>query len=84
MSQNYFELQSNLEDLQDAFDNETNDSVANDIHQQITDIKELIEDYDLCDDDLFKCEQCNCIKDIEESNSLGNGHLVCNDCNNNH
>lgn len=81
MSKNYFELRSDLEELQDALDNETNDEMREEITQNIDDVKEQIENYDLSADDLFKCDSCKRIKDIEESIKTLDGRLICDDCN---
>jgi len=77
----YVELKTELQSLQDALDNESNPEMRKDIEAEISDVTMLInnEDYDLSIDDLFKCEQCNAIKDIEESVKEGHS-LICEDC----
>lgn len=82
MSENsYLKLKRDLEELQDAFDNETNDQTASEIQKHIVEVSALLEkeDYDLSIDDLFKCSCCKSILDIEDSVQVGHA-LYCEDC----
>ncbi len=76
---NYTELTHDLTELQDALDSENNPAMRTDIETQITEVKALIADYDLSDDDLFQCERCPKIDDIENSHRTDDG-LVCDTC----
>ena len=82
MSENsYLKLKDELEELQNAFDNETNPETAKEIEANISDVqKQLINgNYDLSIDDLFQCEQCASIQDIDDSVKVGQSYL-CETC----
>lgn len=80
MSKCYSELQEELQELQDAFDYETNSEMRSDIEQQIDEVKTKIHSYNLSDDDLFQCGKCHCITDIEESVKSDDDGLICECC----
>lgn len=73
---NYLELNNELEQLQIDRDNETNDVMIAEIDTHIAEVKKEIAEYDLGDDDLFRCAKCNAVEDIEDS-TLENGQYVC-------
>lgn len=75
-NKNYDELQRDLEELLDARDNENNPEMLIHIDRNIDEVRELIEDYDLSDDDLFRCDNCGTVDDIEDSAQIA-GKLVC-------
>lgn len=77
---NFYDLKKELTELQDAFDNESNEERRIEIHQHISTVKKNIEDYDLGDDDLFECSHCREISDIEDSVKNESGALVCVNC----
>lgn len=79
MSKNYSELQEELKQLNDDFDNETNQAAINDIVDAINKVKDLIENYDISDDDLFQCTRCRTIDDIEDSHEFKK-ELFCESC----
>jgi hypothetical protein len=79
MSKNYFELKAELARLDNNFDNETNQAARSDILDAMNDVKELIKNYDISDDDLFECTRCRTIADIEDSNEFKK-ELFCEKC----
>lgn len=81
----FFELKDELSVLQDALhdalENELSPKTISDIETNISKVKDLIADYDLADDDLFKCYECGRVFDIEDSVRVSWG-LVCTSCSN--
>lgn len=83
MSKNYQQLKNDLEELENAFDNENNPSTQVDIQRHIAEVKQLLSEYNLSDDDLFQCSACGAVFDIEDSISQ-NDTLVCISCSERH
>jgi hypothetical protein len=79
-TQNYTELCSQLEQFQHALHGETNQERCSDIKAHIAEAKRLIENYDLSADDLFQCQGCDVILDIEESIQPHGDELYCAGC----
>jgi hypothetical protein len=77
----YFELKEEIVELQDALDNETNEDTRLEITRHISAVKELMDNYDLGDDDLFECERCRYVSDIDDSTKVEGG-LICLPCKN--
>lgn len=75
-NKSYRELERDLEELLDARDNENNPDMLLHIDRNIDEVRELIADYDLSDDDLFRCDDCGLIDDIEDSTRIDD-KLVC-------
>lgn len=80
MSKSFRQLQSDLIELQDALDNESNSETRADIQAHIAEVKQLLENYDLSADDLFECECCHNVYDIEDSIKNDDDELVCALC----
>jgi hypothetical protein len=76
----YAELLKDQEELQNAFDNESNFVTQKDIQANIDEVKVEIENYNLSDDDLFECTKCHVVSDIEDSVSESRGVLICENC----
>jgi hypothetical protein len=79
-TQNYTELCSQLEQFQHTLHGEKNQERRSGIEVQISEAKRLIENYDLSDDDLFQCQGCDVLLDIEESIQPHGDELYCSGC----
>jgi len=79
-TKNYTELCKELEQLQDELDGENNQEMRTEIEKHITDVRGLIANYDLGDDDLFQCQRCDGIFDIEDSVQPDGDELYCEQC----
>lgn len=49
------------------------------LEQEQQRLKALLEDYPLADDDLFRCERCQQVFDIEDSHRVDHA-LICTGC----
>ncbi|MFQ3188921.1 MAG: hypothetical protein ACI936_000041 [Paraglaciecola sp.] len=76
---NYFELTEEINGLQGALDNQTNEEIRLEITEHISKVKTFIVKYDLGDDDLFKCQRCDGVFDIEDSIQIDGDELVCSE-----
>ena len=56
-NKNYQELQAELVELENALDGENNQEMRSEIEVHIAEVKELLANYDLSDDDLFQCQR---------------------------
>ena len=79
---NYYELNKELLELKISLNEEINIHTQKNIEQKITKTETEVECYDLSCDDLFKCEECRTISDIENSVSKAKGLLICESCSN--
>lgn len=79
MSNSYFDLLGKLEALEASLDNETEPRVVEEIKSKISEVKNQIDEYDLSADDLFMCDCCGKISDIEDSTKKGDNY-TCPRC----
>lgn len=75
----FFELQASLVELQESLGKQADSTMLDGIKKSIANVKALIEEYDLSDDDLFACNHCCGVFDIEES-ITHDGGLICENC----
>lgn len=75
----YYELNQDLEQLLNDLDAENNDNTRSDIEYQIAKLRQEIAHYDLSNDDLFRCVQCDAVDDIENATQTACG-LICECC----
>ena len=54
--------------------------MRSEIEVHIAEVKELLANYDLSDDDLFQCQRCDKVFDIEDSVIYEGDELYCEPC----
>jgi len=79
----FYELNSQLQELTIALENEISQKIRSDIENNINRIRKQISEYDLSDDDLFECNNCQGVFDIKESVRTEKGNYICEQCSSN-
>ena len=76
----YFQLVAELEELRGDYNTEFHDDMRREIQDHITHVSQLLGDYDLEEDDLFRCSKCGTVPDVEDSIEVGRHQLFCEIC----
>jgi hypothetical protein len=80
MSFNYHELNEKRDEIAAQIDAEQSPLMRKQLQKTLDKIESEISHYDLSDDDLFKCQRCNVVFDIEDSVQFEGDELYCEPC----
>tara|TARA_Y100001936_G_C15802294_1_gene522161 strand:- start:282 stop:548 length:267 start_codon:yes stop_codon:yes gene_type:complete len=80
MSLNYHELNEKRDEIAIQIGAECNPLKRSQLQDSLRDVESKISQYDLSDDDLFKCQRCNVVLDIEDSVQFEDDELYCESC----